>query len=259
MIIVIPMAGLSRRFTEAGYLTPKYMLKCGGISIFRHAIFSFKALFGTVHFLFVYREIQDTGRFIEDECIAMGLTDFSRIRIDVPTRGQAETVAIALRQVRADANEPVLIFNIDTIRPGYRLPSIAAVADGYLEVFLGEGDSWSFVAPAEGFEHRVALTTEKRRVSNLCSTGLYYFRRCEDFLFAFDEELVCGPADANEFYVAPLFNQLISRGLDIRYEIIDAGEVYFSGVPQEYEALCAQAERYIAASKVDLLGESGSL
>jgi NDP-sugar pyrophosphorylase family protein len=259
MIIVIPMAGLSRRFTEAGYLTPKYMLKCGGISIFRHAILSFEALFGKVHFLFVFREIEDTARFIEDECIAMGLTDFSRVRLDVPTRGQAETVAIALRQVRADVNESLLIFNIDTIRPGYRLPAIAAVADGYLEVFRGEGDGWSFVAPAEGVEHRVTLTTEKRRVSNLCSTGLYYFRRCVDFLFAFDEELVSGPSDANEFYVAPLYNKLIRRGLDIRYELIDAREVYFSGVPQEYEALCARADMRSAESKAQLTGESGEL
>lgn len=236
------MAGLSRRFTDAGYAIPKYMLKAGGISLFRHAVLSFKALFGQAHFLFVHREVQGTGEFIDSECAAIGLGDIARITLDAPTRGQAETVAIGLRQAGIDKNQPILIFNIDTIRPGYHLPSVVTTADGYLEVFRGQGEGWSFVGPSEGPGQRVALTTEKRRISDLCSTGLYYFRRCDDFLSAFDEELACGPSDANEFYVAPLYNRLIQRGLDIRYELIESAAVVFSGVPAEYETLCARIE-----------------
>lgn len=242
MLIVIPMAGLSRRFSDAGYVVPKYMLEAGGRSLFRHAVQSFEALFGQARFIFVHREVQGTGDFIDRECAVMGLKRFARLSLDFPTRGQAETVAIGLRQAGVDESEPILIFNIDTIRPGYRPPAVAAVVDGYLEVFRGEGSGWSFVDPADGPGQRVAMTTEKRRISELCSTGLYYFRRCGYFFRAFDEELTSGPSDANEFYVAPLYNRLIKRGLDIRYEIIDPSEVVFSGVPAEYEAFRARIE-----------------
>lgn len=242
MLIVIPMAGLSRRFSDAGYVVPKYMLKAGGLSLFRHAVQSFDALFGQARFIFVFREVWGTSDFVDRECAAMGLRGFAKISLDFSTRGQAETVAIGLRQAGADQSEPVLIFNIDTIRPGYRLPAVAAVADGYLEVFRGEGAGWSFVGPADGPGQRVAMTTEKRRISEFCSTGLYYFRRCSDFLHAIDEELSSGPSDANEFYVAPLYNRLIQRGLDVRYEVIDPSEVIFSGVPAEYEAFRARIE-----------------
>ena len=40
-MIVIPMAGLSSRFTKAGYTKPKYMLPLAGKSVFAHSIESF--------------------------------------------------------------------------------------------------------------------------------------------------------------------------------------------------------------------------
>lgn len=242
MLIVIPMAGLSRRFSEAGFTVPKYMLKAGGISLFQHAVRSFESLYNNAHFLFVYRDVLGTAEFITRECDALGILNVNCVDVSAPTRGQAETVAIGLRKANVADNEPIIIFNIDTIRFNYSLPRVVDFADGYLEVFSGEGDSWSFVGPAAGEAQKVEITTEKRRISNLCSTGLYYFRRCHDFLQAFDEEVLCGPSDANEFYVAPLYNRLIRRGLDVRYEVVASDEVVFSGIPAEYKKLCTSLE-----------------
>lgn len=244
MLIVIPMAGLSQRFTAAGYTAPKYMLEAGGLSLFRHAVQSFVSLFETAHFLFIHRDVHNTGAFIECECATMDLHNFTRYVLDAPTRGQAETVAIGLRQSGCVGNgDPILIFNIDTIRPGYEPPAFIDQVDGYLEVFRGEGDGWSFIGPAPGPGQKVAHTTEKKRISDLCSDGLYYFRDSDDFLAAYDAELASGPSYANEYYVAPLYNQLIQRGLDIRFDIIEPGDVIFSGVPAEYEAFRALIEK----------------
>lgn len=49
-MIVIPMAGLSRRFAEAGYAQPKYMLPLPGGSVFAHAVGSFREYFDKNHF-----------------------------------------------------------------------------------------------------------------------------------------------------------------------------------------------------------------
>ena len=46
-MIVIPMAGMSRRFTEAGYTLPKYMLPAHQRSLFAHAVDSFRHYFKT--------------------------------------------------------------------------------------------------------------------------------------------------------------------------------------------------------------------
>ena len=39
--LIFPMAGLSERFTRAGFTVPKYMLQAHGRSLFRHAVEGF--------------------------------------------------------------------------------------------------------------------------------------------------------------------------------------------------------------------------
>lgn len=237
--LVFPMAGLSARFARAGYTRPKYMLEAHGRSLFRHAVEGFLSQAGAMRFIFVARDVDDTATFIARECRAMGISIFDAHILDAPTRGQAETVALGLSGYAAP-DDSAMIFNIDTFRPDWHPPTHFAMdsVDGYLEVFEGEGSNWSFVAPRDPKVQSVAHTTEKNPISNLCCTGLYYFRRASDFLKAFRNEATAGSASwgAGELYVAPLYNRLIADGCDIRYEIIPRDEVIFCGTPQEYVA-----------------------
>ena len=144
---------------------------------------------------------------------------------------------------RATGNDAAMIFNIDTFRPDWQPPPGYALdeVDGYLEVFEGEGRNWSFVAPRDPVTRSVARTTEKDPISNLCCTGLYYFRRSADFVEAFAAAASAGAASwsAGELYVAPLYNRLIAAGRDIRYHLIRRDEVIFCGTPSEYQAVLA--------------------
>jgi len=245
-MIVIPMAGQSRRFREAGYARPKYELPLQGETLFACCVRSFERYFAGERFLFVARRDAGAESFIARECDRLGILDHHTVTLDQPTRGQAETVLQGLRRAECGANESILIFNIDTIRPGYAFPPEALDADGYLEVVRAAGEHWSFVRPASAFNRRVAETTEKRRVSELCSTGLYYFARAVDFTSACDAAL--GEADVyldrwGEIYVAPLYNRLISAGKLIVHVEAPASRVHFSGTPLEYEALAAIERR----------------
>ena len=238
-MIVFPMAGLSSRFTKAGYDKPKYMLEAGGRSLFRHAVEGFEEYFGNLPFLFIYRDIDGTDMFLRAEVARIGIKEPIFVQLDRPTRGQAETVAIGLQRANVGHATPVTIFNIDTIRSGFRFPNDPAInnSSGWLEVFQGSGDNWSFVGAEEQGSNKVARVTEKDPISDLCCTGLYHFSCASDFLDAFNAELANGPSQAAEFYVAPLFNRLITAGADIRYDLISANKVVFSGIPAEYEAL----------------------
>ncbi|HYD68017.1 glycosyltransferase family 2 protein [Azospirillum sp.] len=238
-MIVIPMAGVSRRFAMAGYDRPKYMLEAHGKTLFRHAVESFQALFAEETFLFVCRDVADTPAFIRAECAAMGVGRYEVVGLHALTRGQAETVALGLSGAGCPDAEPILVFNIDTFRPGFAWPGDVdrAAADGYLEVFDGSGPQWSYVGQSGPGSNRVAETAEKREISNLCCTGLYWFRSAGLFRAAYAEQLALGleRAEAGELYVAPLYNFLIRRGADIRYHRIPREAVIFCGVPQEYE------------------------
>lgn len=245
-MIVIPMAGHSRRFREAGYDRPKYELPLQGESLFACCVRSFEHYFASEPFLFVARIDAGAEAFIARECERLGIALHRTVTLEQPTRGQAETVLEGLRRAECGANESILIFNIDTIRPGYAFPPEALNADGYLEVVRTAGEGWSFVRPAASFNRRVAETTEKRRISELCCTGLYYFARAIDFSAACEAALV--EADAyldhwGEIYVAPLYNALISAGKHIVHAEAPASRVHFAGTPPEYEALAASKRR----------------
>jgi hypothetical protein len=239
-MIVIPMAGLSRRFTEAGYTLPKYMLSAHGKTLFDHAVESFAALFTSEPFLFISRDVAGTPAFVEASCRRLGIRSHRCITLDGPTAGQADTVAIGLERAAVPDDAPVTIFNIDTFRPGYRYPAEIA-ADGYLEVFHGEGANWSYVRPAADGSGRVLETTEKVPISDLCCTGLYHFRSAGLYRssfrdFAASEARTLG---LTELYVAPMYNRLIRAGADIRYHLIARNAVIFCGVPAEYDAFLA--------------------
>jgi hypothetical protein len=235
------MAGMSSRFQKAGYLVPKYMLRAGGKSLFTHAVESFERYFATEPFLFIYRDVNDTGEFIQKECTRLGIRKFEMVSLQAPTRGQAETVATALRLAEIPDDTSLTIFNIDTFRPGFRYPAFLSdnSISGYLEVFIGEGDNWSFAKTESAISNRVVETAEKRSISNLCCTGLYYFGRTDAFMSAFRVAEARSPNewDANELYVAPLYNFLIKSGLDIRVDIVDRSDVIFCGIPAEYDDL----------------------
>lgn len=236
-MIVIPMAGLSKRFTDAGYGCPKYMLPLGRGTVFDNAIESFRSLFNEVPFLFIARDIAQTRAFVQRSCRALGLRSATVAMLGAPTAGQAETVEFGLRQASICDDTPITIFNIDTFRPGFDFPTEAwwRDSDGYLEVFQGSGANWSYVSPSPTEEELVLETAEKRPISDLCCTGLYHFKRASSFL----EALACEREQLpeHELYVAPLYNHLIAAGKRIHYRIISSSKVVFCGVPAEYEAL----------------------
>ena len=99
------------------------------------------------------------------------------------TRGQAETVAKGLKAAETCDKESIAIFNIDTFRPGFNFPYQFDLnkIDGYLEVFRGSGTNWSYVRSTAPDTCRVAETAEKVQISDLCCTGLYYFREAGKF------------------------------------------------------------------------------
>ena len=236
-MIVIPMAGASRRFAEAGYGRPKYELPLGERPVFHHAVDSFRAYFDRIPFLFIVGPVPGAAAFVQTACDELGVVSAKVVALDHPTAGQAETVEQGLKLGGGDPGAAVTIFNIDTFRPGFRFPTDAwsHASDGWLEVFEGEGDNWSYVRPAEGPEPVALETAEKRPISNLCCTGLYHFARAGDFAAALAKERRA--PQAPELYVAPLYNHLIRDGRRIHYRRIARSEVVFCGTPWEYQSL----------------------
>lgn len=232
-MIVFPMVGRSSRFFNAGYQRPKYELLVDGVSVFSHAVKSFEKYFLTDFFYFIVRSDFDARNFVLSELGKLGVVNYEIFEIEGETLGQADTVYQGIATYSDD--EELYVFNIDTFRPKFEKPEFAQKCDGYLEVFHGVGDHWSFIEPGSDFS--VLRTTEKDRISNMCSDGLYFFKRKYDFDRAFETAKRKSDTVKGEYYIAPLYNILINAGKDIKYDLIEEAEIIFCGTPEEYSKI----------------------
>lgn len=227
-MIVIPMAGFSSRFFNAGYTVPKYMLDLNDQTIFEWSLSSFKAYYEKDLFLFIIFDYYDTYNFVEARIKKLGIANYRIITLKDRTLGQADTVYQGIKNIHYD--DEIYIFNIDSRLIEFKKLDNFPEKDGYLEVFKGEGEHWSFVLP--GIGNKVLKTTEKERISNLCSNGLYYFKSLKLYQEYFKKELSLN--SGKELYIAPIYNLYIKDGKEILYKLVEFSDIEFCGTPQEY-------------------------
>jgi NDP-sugar pyrophosphorylase family protein len=226
MKVVIPMAGTGERFRAAGYECEKGEIELLGRSLMEWALVSLRSFSGN-DFVFVVRRGSYDPLWIHEAAEAAGLFE-KRVRLielDQPTRGQAETVLAAAAAI--DPDEAIVVYNIDThIRPAALSPRLIRGV-GWIPVFRAPGDRWSFVqAEPDG---RVTRVTEKERISELCSIGLYYFDSFRRYRSLVESRV----EDGREWYIAPLYQSLIDAGLPVYMHEVDAADVFVLGTPED--------------------------
>lgn len=272
-MLVFPMSGLSSRFSKAGYLSNKYKLDLYGNSVFHHIVSQFRKADLTDSFVFIHNGNDFDENFISQTCNDLGLKndEYHIVRLNGETRGQAETVFKGIENINFDKNERLIIYNIDSIRLDFNLPKeIAGLnVDGYLEVFEGEGDHWSFALPKDKDSNELFLevekVAEKQRISKYCSNGLYYFKSFNIFKDAYKNELEKFDGKG-ELFVAPLYNNLIKNKKNVYMRILPTTSTVFCGTPDEYESIISASipnklepsEDYIANKILDYAMEGVS-
>lgn len=234
--VVITMAGKGERFKKAGFTEPKHKIVVRGKSLFEWSMSSLTSFYDE-HFVFAVREENEDRPFLEQTLEHLGINNYEIIILKEDTKGQAETAFLAIE--RCDPEMPVLIYNIDTYVRDAQLSKKLFKGEGFIPCFLGEGDHWSFVKTDSN--NRVALVTEKVRISPYCSIGAYYFSTAnlyrETYIqFYRDDSRV---KEVKEQYIAPMYNKLIDIGNDVRYCVIDDEFVHVLGTPNELEQFCA--------------------
>jgi dTDP-glucose pyrophosphorylase len=96
------------------------------------------------------------------------------------------------------------------------------------------GDHWSFAQIDNGL---VVETIEKKRISSNASVGLYGFQDAITFRMAIESKNI--ENSSTEIYVAPLYNELIHLGLQVRLHEIEADCFVSAGTPEEIVKCCA--------------------
>ncbi len=234
MTVIITMAGLGSRFRKAGYRVPKYMIEAKGKTLFEWSMDSLLDYNPHVSkYIFVVRKEDNSFEFIREKCRMYGLDNVDIIGIDYLTDGQATTCMLAMPYCEEDA--PVLVYNIDTYVEPYGMKYADIKGDGHIPCFHAGGDHWSFVKLND--DGKAVEVREKKRISDNCTLGAYYFSSAGLYQRLYEEYYSDGSKlEKNEKYIAPLYNYMIEKGMEVTISIVPKEKVHVLGTPEELQA-----------------------
>ncbi len=232
MKVIITMAGMGSRFTKIGIQKPKHEIIANSHSLFYWSMRSLIDFFDET-FIFICRKGAYNETFIKLECEQLGIHHFEIIALDELTDGQAATTLFADKFIQE--NDAVLIYNIDTYIEEDQLKKndIPLDAAGYLPAFDAVGDKWSFVQLKSEDSLEVKAVSEKVRISNLGTIGLYYFNNWSKFKSILDKNKQDIIRDYKESYIAPMYKYLIDHGNKVYTSIIPTSKIHVLGTPED--------------------------
>jgi NDP-sugar pyrophosphorylase family protein len=233
--VMITMAGIGKRFRDAGYDVPKYRINAHGRTLFAWSMLSLKSFIAAgARFSFVVRREDAAGDFIRAECAALGIAAPRIIEIDALTDGQATTAILGGMDL-ADPEQPFMVYNIDTFVHPDALPAAAVRGDGWVPCFPGKGEGWSFAAADS--TGRITDLKEKQRISPHATVGLYWFSSFTLYRQAYERFYSdAARMEKGEKYIAPMYRQLIAEGREVCLHEVPFDAVIPLGTPAEVQA-----------------------
>ena len=232
------MAGLGSRFQTAGYTTPKPFLPVAGMPMFERVLQNVipTGLHDCVAIHLILRQ-ETVGLFRE---VSDRFRNLHLHTVPALTEGAACTVLTVEGIINTDA--PLIIANSDQflewdITNFYRCLTHPDW-HGVISTFY-QPDSrdlrWSYanVNPAGEVTH----VEEKQCIGPLATTGIYGWARGADFVKDAKQMIEQNIRVKGEFYVCPVYNTGIARGLRIR--TLNCSRMWGLGVPDDYEFFLA--------------------
>ncbi len=211
--IVIPMAGAGSRFADAGYQDPKPLILINKTPMIKVVIDNLKP--NQPHqFIFICQKKHIELYGLRTK-LSLWAPNSALVEIDGITEGAACTVLAAKEIINNES--PLMIANSDQfidVSIDLYLKKIEELnLDGLIMTMNADDPKWSYVKLDDlGYASYVA---EKNVISSEATVGIYNFKKGCDFVNAAEKMILDDIRSNNEFYVAPVYNNLIKDSLKI--------------------------------------------
>lgn len=234
MNILILMAGSGHRFRQAGYKEHKPMIDVMGKPMVERVIDNLTPKYRDHNFIFV------TLSAMTDDGVRKILIRPNSTIIELPYITEGSTCSALKASGLIDGNEPLLIASCDQLVDMEIDEFIDAswFSDGSLLTFPSDRPHCSYVQlDDDGIAIKIA---EKQVISSHANVGLYFFKRGFDFLWAANSMIKRDIRVNGEFYMAPVYNEMIEAGMKVTIHEIEENKVHLLGTPIELEAYIAR-------------------
>lgn len=230
MKALIPMAGNGSRFAEKGYTFPKPLIDVRGNPMIQVVI---DTLPPCEEYIFICREEQVEKYNLFDllQQITHGKAKINTV--NQVTEGAACTALLAKDLI--NNGQELLIANSDQFvvydKRNFDIMRRHSHARGIIFTFNACHPKWSFAKLNSNLE--IVEVAEKRPISNMATCGIYYFAKGEYFVRAAENMIAKNIRTNNEFYIAPVFNEMIGNSELVLPFFVD--KMMGLGTPEDLE------------------------
>lgn len=221
MNIIIPVGGLGLRFKDAGYTTPKPLVKALGKEIIRWVIDSLPT--DSNIFIAYNKELEsyNFSNFLREH-----YTNVKSFPLVKNTCGSAETVKLCIEHYIKE-DEPFVLVDCDSFVTDRNV--FQCYGKNAVVCFESTNENYSYYKlDSDGF---IEETAEKVPISNLASCGIYSFKSTSDYLNSYDCSHMKG-----EYYISKVVNQMIGK----QFQVHQISEKDFNclGTPIQLRCFC---------------------
>lgn len=227
-MIVIAAAGLSKRFKNEGYLTPKVMLDVGGKPMLRRVLDGFSDYKNSEDFVVVTNKMALSQSLSKDCLHGAGIDSFEVVSVKKPD-GMIPNVAESLARVSFELDQPLTISVADIIRKNFKLPERqdrSLVIDYALKE--GKNEPETFIEKVQGYY----------------GVGCYHFSSAREFMGAYQKarsrltQKFFGEKAMEITEAAKMLAHLKLIGYTISGRRIDRDDIVECGTPAQYKLAC---------------------
>ncbi len=243
--IIIPLAGSSELFANAGYMYPKPLIEINGIPMIQLVIEKTASIPIPNQFIFIIKE-EDASKFHLDNTLKLLSPDCEVIKLKKSTKGGLCSVLMAIENV--DDDDSLIILNGDQVIDEnftdiyqYWLKN---KADAGVVTFSSVHPRWSY---ARIENEQVVQTAEKNPISQNAIAGYYYFANASLFFESSFQTIKNDVQLEGNFYISPVMNEYVLQNkCVINYNIRSENyhSFYSPQMVNEFEKLQLKNEEY---------------
>jgi HAD superfamily hydrolase (TIGR01509 family) len=227
--IIIPAAGLGSRFANAGYTMPKPLIEVHNKPMLQMVVENIgikgKYIFIVQKEHYEKYNLKYVLNLIAPHC--------EIVLCDGVTEGAA--CSILLAKEHFDNDNPLLIANSDQYLEWdshkFLYASMSEGVDGCISTFTNTHPKFSYARlDKDGYVEEVA---EKKPISNLATTGVYFWKRGSDFVKYANKMIETDTRVNGEFYTCPVYNEAIADGKLIK--TVHCEKFHCLGTPEDLQ------------------------
>lgn len=228
--IVIPMSGAGTSFIQAGYTFPKPLIDINGKPMIQIVIENLTPRIDH-NFIFVYKKEYD--KYSLHQIFNNTARGFRAIPLIAPTQGALCTILNAVDYINND--QELIVANadqlIDVDIDDFINFARDSKAEGVIMTFNSHHPRWSYTRVDKA--GNVLEVAEKKVISDQATVGIYYFKKGSSFVSAAFSMIEKNIRFNNDFYVCPVYNEMILSGKKIINWEIKQSQMHGLGTPED--------------------------